>query len=234
MVFKQRISESYDYRNWPQCDYCILNLLHQVLMQTDKDNSAFSQWQQILTQFKQVFEHLGVIIVTPQGQVQFMTQRGEQLLLQYFSPYDPHSFPESLQHWLHNQISLLTSVEKVGSPCFPLHIEKAGKQLLVGLICELIEKQYLLLLEEIELPSFSISSLELLGLTQREAEVLFWVANDKSNASIARLLDCSKGTVRKHLEHIYKKLGVQTRTAAVVVALEKLGLLNGSFVAISS
>ncbi len=128
----------------------------------------------------------------------------------------------------------MTSVEKVGSPCFPLHIEKAGKQLLVGLICSLIEQKYLLLLEEIELPSFSISSLKLLGLTQREAEVLFWVANDKSNASIAKLLNCSKGTVRKHLEHIHRKLGVQTRTAAVVVALEKLGLLKGSFVAISS
>ncbi|MDJ0601773.1 MAG: helix-turn-helix transcriptional regulator [Crocosphaera sp.] len=203
-------------------------------MQTDKNNSAFSQWQQILTQFKQVFEHLGVIIVTPQGQVQFMTQRGEKLLLQYFSPYDPHSCPKSLQHWLHNQISLLTSKQKVCYSCFPLHIEQAGKQLLVGLICELIGQKYLLLLEEQELPSFSISSLELLGLTQREAEVLFWVANDKSNASIARLLDCSKGTVRKHLEHIHRKLGVQTRTAAVVVALEKLGLLKGSFVAMSS
>lgn len=234
MVFKPRLSGSCNHRNSTKCDQCIVNLLHHHLMQRDKDDPAFSQSQQALTQFKQVFEDLGVIIVTPQGQVQFMTQRGEQLLLQYFSPYDPHSFPESLQHWLHNQISLLTSVEKVGSPCFPLHIEKAGKQLLVGLICELIEQKYLLLLEEQELPSFSISSLELLGLTQREAEVLFWVANDKSNASIAKLLNCSKGTVRKHLEHIHRKLGVQTRTAAVVVALEKLGLLKGSFVAMSS
>jgi DNA-binding CsgD family transcriptional regulator len=89
-------------------------------------------------------------------------------------------------------------------------------------------------LEEQELPSFSISALELIGLTKREAEVLFWVAQDKGNAAIAKVLDCSKGTVRKHLEHIHRKLGVQTRTAAVMVALEKLGLLKGSFVAISS
>ena len=71
-------------------------------------------------------------------------------------------------------------------------------------------------------------------ITKREAEVLFWVANDKSNAAIAKIFNCSQGTVRKRLEHIYQKLGVQTRTAAVMVALEKLGLLKSSFVAISS
>ncbi|MDJ0846322.1 response regulator transcription factor [Crocosphaera sp.] len=173
------------------------------------------------------------MIITLQGQIHFTTQRAEELLGQYFSPYHPHFCPTSLQHWLDHQISLLTSQEKVIDFCFPLHIEQAGKQLRVGLICELIGQEYLLLLEEEELLLFSMTSLELLGLTQREAEVLFWVANDKSNASIARLLNCSQGTVRKHLEHIYRKLDVQTRTAAVVVALEKLGLLNGSFVAIS-
>ena len=77
-------------------------------------------------------------------------------------------------------------------------------------------------------------TLELLGLTKREAEVLFWVAKDKSNAAIAKILNCRKGTVRKHLEHIHRKLGVQTRTAAVMVALERLGLLKGGIVAISS
>jgi DNA-binding CsgD family transcriptional regulator len=88
--------------------------------------------------------------------------------------------------------------------------------------------------EEPELNSFSIAALELLGLTKREAEVLFWVAQDQSNAAIAKVLGCRQGTVRKHLEHIHRKLGVQTRTAAVIVALEKLGLLKATFVAISS
>jgi DNA-binding CsgD family transcriptional regulator len=73
-----------------------------------------------------------------------------------------------------------------------------------------------------------------LGLTKREAEVLFWIAQDKSNAAIAKVIGCSEGTVRKHLEHIHGKLGVQTRTAAVIVALEKLGLLKGQIAAISS
>jgi DNA-binding CsgD family transcriptional regulator len=65
-----------------------------------------------------------------------------------------------------------------------------------------------------------------MGLTQREAEVLFWVAKDKSNGEIAKTLDCCEGTVRKHLEHLYKKLEVQTRMGAVMTAMERLGLLR--------
>jgi DNA-binding CsgD family transcriptional regulator len=64
-------------------------------------------------------------------------------------------------------------------------------------------------------------------VTRREAEVLFWISKDKSNVNIAKLLVCSEGTVRKHLENIYKKLGVQTRIGAVMFALERLGLLKG-------
>jgi DNA-binding CsgD family transcriptional regulator len=98
--------------------------------------------------------------------------------------------------------------------------------LIVHLIPDPTREQYLLLLKEKEIQPLSIASLELLGLTKREAEVLFWIAKDKSNANIAKLLVCSEGTVRKHLENIYKKLGVQTRIGAVMFALERLGLLK--------
>lgn len=74
--------------------------------------------------------------------------------------------------------------------------------------------------------ALSVEALESLGLTQREAEVLFWVAKDKSNVEIAKMLDCCEGTVRKHLEHLYKKLDVQTRIGAVMTALERLGLIQ--------
>lgn len=225
---------SCDRQDNAKCDRCILNLVRQYLNQTDENNSSLDEEQQILTRLKQVFDRLGVMIIAPKGQVQFMTQRGEQLLNHYFSFYTPQSLPEPLQHWLKHQISRLISQDNVQCSCFPLHMEQAGKRLSVYLISDLIEDQYLVLLEEQVLESFSISSLELLGLTKREAEVLFWVAKDKNNAAIAKELGCSKGTVRKHLEHIHAKLGVQTRTAAVMVALEKLGLLKESFVAISS
>ena len=64
----------------------------------------------------------------------------------------------------------------------------------------------------------------LLALTAREAEVLYWVVLGKTNPEIAGVLDMSPRTVNKHLEHIFTKLGVETRTAAATVALERCRL----------
>ncbi len=60
-----------------------------------------------------------------------------------------------------------------------------------------------------------------LHLTRREAEVLHWVALGKTNAEVGGVLEMSPRTVNKHLEHIFQKLSVETRTAASTVALNK-------------
>jgi DNA-binding CsgD family transcriptional regulator len=59
----------------------------------------------------------------------------------------------------------------------------------------------------------------ILGLTRREIEVLAWVATGKTNAQIAEALSIAPGTVKKHLEHIYEKLGVSSRTDAAITAM---------------
>lgn len=61
-----------------------------------------------------------------------------------------------------------------------------------------------------------------LGLTPRESEVLFWVAQGKTNAEIAVILDASHGTIKKHIEHIFEKTGSENRSAAAFRALEVL------------
>jgi DNA-binding NarL/FixJ family response regulator len=72
-------------------------------------------------------------------------------------------------------------------------------------------------------PEFtSAAPLRKLGLTPREAEVLFWVAQGKTNAEIGMILDASLGTVKKHMEHILPKLGVENRASAVLRAVEAL------------
>ena len=210
------------------------NLYQYYTLEVESDRTGKEPDTFIKALVKQILDRVGAIVVEIAGEVQFMTQRAEELLNQYFLPCIPYSLPESLQHWFQEQISRVAFNGNVPSRCLPLHIQQAGKQLIVRLIPNPIQEQYLLLLEEEELQSFSISALELLGLTKREAEALFWIAKDKSNAAIAKMLGCSEGTVRKHLEHLYEKLGVQTRTAAVMVALEKLGLLKAEFLAISS
>jgi DNA-binding NarL/FixJ family response regulator len=68
----------------------------------------------------------------------------------------------------------------------------------------------------------SPTPLEALGLTPREAEVLLWVAQGKSNGDIALILNMAEKTVKKHMGHIFEKLGVEGRNAATVRALEVL------------
>jgi DNA-binding NarL/FixJ family response regulator len=67
------------------------------------------------------------------------------------------------------------------------------------------------------------AQLEPLGLTPREAEVLFWVARGKTNDEIATVLGIGRTTVKKHLESTFVKLGVENRTTAAAMALEHLG-----------
>ena len=60
-----------------------------------------------------------------------------------------------------------------------------------------------------------------LGLTRREREILAWVEAGKTNSEIAQILWISPLSVRKHLENVYEKLDVRTRTAAVARVRER-------------
>ncbi len=61
-----------------------------------------------------------------------------------------------------------------------------------------------------------------LGLTPREAEVLLWVAQGKTNFEIATICVAAEATIKRHLTHIFEKLGVEGRNAATLRALEVL------------
>ncbi len=60
-----------------------------------------------------------------------------------------------------------------------------------------------------------------LGLTRREGEVLSWLSKGKSNRDIAEILGLSPRTIDKHLEQIYAKLGVENRSAATAIAVQR-------------
>lgn len=60
------------------------------------------------------------------------------------------------------------------------------------------------------------------GLTRREAEVLLWVSYGKTNRTISEILGISPRTVNKHLEQVFRKLGVETRAAATAIAVRHL------------
>ena len=72
-------------------------------------------------------------------------------------------------------------------------------------------------------PNFSSAEpLLKLGLTPRATETLLWLSQGKTNSDIATILGITESTVKKHVQEIFEKLGVETRGAATVRALEVL------------
>ena len=69
----------------------------------------------------------------------------------------------------------------------------------------------------------STSRLATASLTPRETEVLSWIAKGKTNRDVGEILGMSPRTVNKHLEHVFEKLGVETRAAAAALASRELG-----------
>lgn len=71
-------------------------------------------------------------------------------------------------------------------------------------------------------PGRGPADLEVLGLSAREAEVLFWIARGKTNPEVATILGIARRTVATHVEHILAKLSVENRGAASRCAAEVL------------
>ncbi len=98
-------------------------------------------------------------------------------------------------------------------------LSRLGSQLTVHFVSDLDDAAAGFLLMKAERLDLRAAHLTRLPLTRREREVLAMVAAGKTNGEIATVLAISARTVQKHLEHMFQKLGVETRTAAAVRAL---------------
>lgn len=135
----------------------------------------------------------GIVLLDSNGHLDHATPLASSLLLKYF-PQAGESLPQAVGEWLpHSQR--------------PLTRERGAHRIVVHRI-----DQGLLVREE------PVEAANVERLTPREQQVLVWLAEGKTNAEIARILFAAPGTVGKHLEHIYEKLGVHTRTAAAAIA----------------
>jgi len=84
-------------------------------------------------------------------------------------------------------------------------------------------REYLLRLSNPHKPADdTLAFKEQFGVTEREADVLLWIANGKTNREIGQILEMSPRTVNKHLEQIFRKLGVENRTSAAALAIRCL------------
>lgn len=131
--------------------------------------------------------------------------------------------PLPMLTWLQAQLAM---PEKKEYP--PFESLKGGTYFSVKLTPCFNTDEYLLLMEK-HSGQWNLDSVKnSLGLTFREAEILMWISRGKTNKEIGIILDTSPRTVNKHLEHIFEKLGVVTRAAAVSVAMQRTANLSST------
>lgn len=140
-----------------------------------------------------------LVIINEQGQVQFRTTLAATLLAKHYPGHSSETLPARLRAMEFPDSQALVA-SNLGQPSDGLRI---------------------LLLEERREPP-SPASLASFGLTPRETEVLFWIAQGKTSPEIAIILSSSLNTVKKHVQNILPKLGVETRLAAALKAMELL------------
>jgi DNA-binding CsgD family transcriptional regulator len=153
-----------------------------------------------------------IVLATPEGKIQFADATARRWLKQFFGrPAASGLLPQKLCHWLKRQAlpaDRSSAVARHQSARLFLKKEKTSTDQTTLLLLELISGKA------------DERARRRRGLTRREGEVLFWVTHSKSNREIGEILGIKPATVSKHLERIYPKLGVETRTAAANLYLQ--------------
>jgi CheY-like chemotaxis protein/DNA-binding CsgD family transcriptional regulator len=132
----------------------------------------------------------------------------------------PGELPAALLHWL--------QAAAEGRETRPLSSARGARQLVCTLQGRTPDEDWLVVLREVSDAATVEATMQALGLTLRESEVLYWVVKGKTNRDIGDILGSSPATVKKHLERVYEKLGVETRTAAAGVAMQRVRSLSQS------
>jgi len=157
------------------------------------------------------------------GRVLWYTPQAAKLLSLAFADFDKEDYvlPSEVQVWLQQSASAQTGSEP---PSINLKGSKVSAAMRLIYVGQIGPDEYLLRLLEGDIDDDRTLLKRKLTVTEREAEVLLWVARGKSNRDIAEILDLSPRTVNKHLEQIYAKLGVENRASAAALAVRTIGV----------
>lgn len=198
-----------------------LNAIRPHVVQAFRNALALTQMRDQLDVLKLGLESAreALVSVTSDGRIRFATPLAETYLAHYGlrSRRSSGWLASPLHDWLAHHNTQLDSAHDVPPPMQPLVVKGEGELLHIRLVQH--GTHCLLLLNETR-QHRSEASLAHLGLSPRETEILEWVVNGKTSPEIGLILGISPRTVHKHLERIYKKLGVENRHSAMRVVME--------------
>jgi DNA-binding response OmpR family regulator/DNA-binding CsgD family transcriptional regulator len=150
-----------------------------------------------------------LLVANQQGQVLFATGQARILLNTFFAQGSDKKLPHELQTWLSGPDSQRPKVV----------IHKKRGEIEVDQFALSTTGNVSLLRIEHRNGDNGPKALLALGVTAREAEVLYWITEGKTNPEISIIIDASLNTVKKHAINLFAKLGVETRTGAARLAL---------------
>lgn len=166
------------------------------------------------------FGQATVAVRAADSRIVWQTPLARNLLNAFFANPE-HVAPEELLAW----IAAAHAARSDGRDPAPLLVADGSRRLLASFHDQTGDDEWLVVLREENDTSAVESLIAAFRLTQREAEVLYWVVQGKTSKDIGDILGSSPRTVNKHLEHVFEKLGVETRTAAANLAM---GRMRGS------
>ena len=163
------------------------------------------------------FGQATVAVRVADGRLVWQTPLARRLLRDFFAAAGEDA-PLRLLDWIHDaELARREGREPVG-----LLAADGSRRLLASFHDQTGDAEWLVVLREENDASAIESLIAAFRLTQKEAEVLYWVTQGKTSKDIGDILGSSPRTVNKHLEHVFEKLGVETRTAAANLALGKM------------
>lgn len=218
-----KIGSHRDHTDFTERERTALNMIQPYVLQAYANAQAVTQMQGELARFNHAVEQIpqGLISVNASGLIQWATARARELLLSYFGGRrrGHHRLTDLLVRWIQCSKAQLDHVDEGPGRMAPMVIDHGSHYLRVRMVPE--GDHYLLFLEE-DSTEVPIERLAHFGLSRRETEVLGWIVYGKSNPEIAMILSLSVRTIHKHVEHIYLKLRVENRHAAISLAFEAM------------
>ena len=200
-------------RDFDERDRLLLNLLRPHLNQSYQNAVVVASLRDEVALFAQGLDDVdaGVVHLGADGHSHRVSPRARAWLQEFFggSPLRGN-LPDALARWVACQG--LSMSDDLPTPIAPMVAETDGARLSVRL---LLHGSGRILLLQRQTSTATPECPRSLGLSPREADVMAWVAQGKTNAETAIILRLSRRTVDKHLEHIYAKLGVENRLSAV-------------------
>ena len=219
-----RITLNRQRHDFSERDRLVLNLVRLHVAQAHRNAEAFARIDAERNDLEHAAEALdvGVIVARDRGRATYMNPRAREQLSVHFGtcPALHRRLPDAIARWLGTHPRPCVEGD-LPAPWRPLVVERDGSRLEIRSLAD--RDRYLLVLRE-RSTWIAPRSLESLGLTRRQAEVLAWLAQGKANSEIASILEISPNTVARHLEAIFATLGVATRTAAAAEAFAHLSL----------